>query len=272
MQDFATLTSEEKITVLNSMDEESDYVLADDRDSNSNYYYITKLNDGNVWMTQNLDLDIIDNGSFWAVTLDSTNTDVPENWNDTLYDTYYSEGIDSFYSYWDESSNTSPKSIDPGSYCLADDGTFEYCNTPQDGPNHYHIGNYYTWTAAVAMEDSYRDDIINDEVMVDQSICPAGWTLPTTSSNAGPDSYENMLTGYMNDFFADDPLYFIPSGYFNGEYFDLLNEGFYWSIEANGDFYSEGLSANFVNFYNNEDIDIEAAPRHYGLSVRCVLR
>ena len=57
MQDFASLTSSEKTAVLASMTASAQYTLKDSRDQKD--YTVAKLADGNVWMTQNLDHDIV---------------------------------------------------------------------------------------------------------------------------------------------------------------------------------------------------------------------
>lgn len=54
MQDFGGLSTDDKKTLLASMEEEVQYQLKDSRDGNS--YNITKLSNGSVWMTTNLNL------------------------------------------------------------------------------------------------------------------------------------------------------------------------------------------------------------------------
>ena len=72
LQDFATLSSEDKATVLESMAPDQQYSLKDSRDQKT--YYISKLADGNVWMTENLDLDLETTPTnVTALTSDNTN-------------------------------------------------------------------------------------------------------------------------------------------------------------------------------------------------------
>lgn len=73
MQDFASLTSTQKTDVLKSMITDQQYTLTDNRDGKE--YYIAKLRDGNVWMTQNLDHDIVTTANFYT----PANTDVLNN-------------------------------------------------------------------------------------------------------------------------------------------------------------------------------------------------
>ena len=56
MQDFASLSSANRTSVLDSMTLEQQYTLIDKRDDKE--YTLAKLADGNVWMTKSLDLEI----------------------------------------------------------------------------------------------------------------------------------------------------------------------------------------------------------------------
>ena len=263
MQDFATLTNAEKTTVLASMAEDTEYQLQDSRDGK--WYYIAKLKDGNVWMTQNLDHDIVTTTDFYT----PDNTDVPDYW--TASTATYATGTTT----WNES-NTTPESYDPGNYCWSggtNNDTLADCGTSLGEPNHYHLGNYYNWTAAVAMEDSSNYE--TDGEIMDQSICPAGWTLPTAGPETGSGSYENLLTGYgysdyemTNPYIWEDPLYFPLSGYWHGDLYGLGGVGNYWSSVV----YDSG-SAYYLHFdsfsYVYPDYNVY---RDSGYSVRCVAR
>ncbi|MBQ9017304.1 hypothetical protein IJ103_03645, partial [Candidatus Saccharibacteria bacterium] len=154
--------------------------LRDKRDNK--YYWVTKLKDGNVWMTQNLDLDLDS-----SVALTSADTDLHSvtSWTpvrSTIDSTTYnntasgaSGGIvtyngsnsqnGGFASDWTNDYNT-PYSVDPGYRYVVpkemsgpntnyyDNGdTFYYC-TNQDatcGGNsengHYTMGNFYNFAA-----------------------------------------------------------------------------------------------------------------------------
>ena len=156
-------------------------------------YFVAKLADGNVWMTQNLDLDLDSNTSY-------TNLDTDLGWNPTThsYDTASWTPLRSTYSSnartwcqggtWNNEynycrDNYTPESFDPGdlywngkignysdwsSYldsCISDGVTREStCDetknpiatytTPGVSAAHYHLGNFYNWNAAVASNDS----------------------------------------------------------------------------------------------------------------------
>ncbi len=190
-------------------------ILVDARDGKN--YYVTKLKDGNVWMTQNLDLDLDSN-----VALTSANTDLNsvDSWTparSTINSTAYnntasgaSGGIltyngsnshnDSFASGWTNDTNT-PYSADPGYRYVVpkemsssntnwyDNGdTFYYCvnqDTTCGGNSengHYTMGNFYNFAAANATNNVETTvggsaNVVQDKVMPD-SICPKGWRLP----------------------------------------------------------------------------------------------
>ena len=88
--------------------------------------------------------------------------------------------------------------------------------TDQNANRHYSIGNYYNWTAAVAMNDS--SSYTGYEIDAGQSICPAGWMLPVHKNNK---SYDNLMNGLglidsTGSNVQDAPVYFVPSGYLTG--------------------------------------------------------
>ncbi len=271
MQDFAALTSEEKVTVLNSMTTDQQYTLTDNRDSKE--YYIAKLRDGNVWMTQNLDHNIVTTTDFYT----PANTDVPTNW--TASTATYDTGTTTW-----AGSNIAPESYDPGNYCwsgVLDDRNLADCGTSLGEPNHYHLGNYYNWAAAIAVNDSsgYGAD---GKRKADQSICPAGWTLPTAGPVTRSGSYKNLLTGYglsgfemTNPHIWEDPLYFPFSGGWDGDLRHFVGVyGYYWSSVV--DMYDSSSYDVFILNFVSSNGDLLATDflvfRGYGSSVRCVAR
>ena len=263
MQDFATLTSEEKATIIDSMTEGKQYQLKDNRDpinDGADYktYYVAKLADGKVWMTQNLDHDIRSDFDY-----NSTNTDIP------------SAPSEPFDATW-KSSYTKPAYGDPGDNCWSgapDDDTLVSCT--QNG-NHYHLGNYYNWTAAIAMTDSTYD---SDNV--DQSICPAGWTLPRGDEvAAATNDFVNLLSqpeyGWSsstntlgnNKTMWGEPLYFALGGSWDGSLDSVGSDGYYWSSTV-----GNSKSAYFLLFDSGGTV----APDHRyarksGFPIRCVAR
>ena len=265
MQDFAGLTSSELETVKSSMEEGKQYTIKDNRDNK--FYYISKLADGNIWMTQNLDYDIVNGGA----DINSDNTDVPSDWADggNLVDTSTS-------STW-ENRVFVPRSYDPGDNCW--NGTVSTATTTTYSEMvttctdyHYHLGNYYNWTAATAMADS--SNYATDDLNAEQSICPAGWTLPRSGSNTGPGSFDYLvnqanLTEGPSGNLHTSPYYFVYGGQRGVR--DWLMVGInasYWSsttFDVDG---SYSLAFNSSHVLNPKGV----GSRDYGDFVRCIVK
>ena len=181
----------------------------DERDGKG--YWVTKMSDGNIWMTQNLDLCI---GCEGVAALTSENTDInPEASGQGIYNTAggYSESggvwtwtpasaaitssIKVDYSTnkatgWDNQ-NSAPRSAEGGDTYFYTSGnnnndkrydSLDLCKVDHSEADclHYSTGNYYNWTAAVASNAS--GDIKTDKARADNSICPRGWRLPNTDT------------------------------------------------------------------------------------------
>lgn len=132
MQDVATWGS--------TLAQGNEITVVDSRDGTE--YTVARLADNNIWMTQNLDFDIVNGGA----DLDSTNTDVPQDWADAgnLTNTY----TDTAWEY----STTAPESYDPGELCwngTPGSSTTGDCN---ENNSHYHLGNYYNWDGGCSYE------------------------------------------------------------------------------------------------------------------------
>ncbi len=244
--------------------------LIDSRDNK--VYYVAKLADGNCWMTQNLDYNIVDGGA----NLNSANTDVPNNWADGGYLTNtYNTGDNTWYNLTDM-----PESYDPGDFYWS--GTLSDDTASPSGDPHYHIGNYYNWTAAVAMADSTR--YVTEGTNVDQSICPANWTLPSGGANTGSGSFRYLINQYgwnystylMEDpYIWESPLYFSLSGSYDfldddeGRMQNFGRSGGLWSSTVGGRDYAY----DFTFGYDSYVYPYEAAPyREGGESVRCIAK
>ncbi|MEE0888188.1 MAG: hypothetical protein U0L97_03165, partial [Candidatus Saccharimonadaceae bacterium] len=194
--------------------------LRDTRDDKT--YTIAKLADSNCWMTQNLDLDLST-----GTTLTPVDTDINEDWT-PMRGTISFTGIT--VSGWDNS-DTTPYSANPGDVYYYTSGTNENdiqydslteCEAASHTDcAHYHAGNYYNWSAAVASNDSsaYVEGFSN----ANTSICPAGWRLPKSASTGSfiegneqitmVNSYDNIL----GEYFPYGPV---------GGYYNYLEGGF----------------------------------------------
>ena len=328
LQDFAGPNRDQ---IVDSMTPETQYTLMDMRDEKT--YTIAKLYawvtpDGrnretearaetfDVWMTQNLDLDLDSN-----TTYTNEDTDLGYNPRTQQYEaatwtpersTYTTAGS---WGLFDRPINDNypggfvyPESYDPGDkYWNGRESNYDDWNTYYgtcsfNGPGapptncneslnptstyvsstgipQYHLGNYYNWTAAVAMNNSYqygRDDLI------EQSICPAGWTLPRVGY--GEDTFDSLW--YENGFYDggfmsywydnndvrhalwEEPLFFVAGGRWSGYLDGVGGSGNFWSSVTHGERAGNAFFSTVEGYANPSYGDY----RLYGQSVRCIAR
>ena len=276
MQDLAPLSELGKASVRNSMTENQQYQLKDIRDpiGNDEYktYYVAKLADGNIWMTQNLDHDIVTTTDFYThANTDlgyGSTIDTEAKWTAPVATRISTDTTWINYA-------TTPESYDIGDLCwngIIDDSTTTNCTQAN---NHLHLGNYYNWTAAVAMSDS--SDYTNRDV-VSQSICPAGWTLPTATSDG---DFYHLISGYgwNSDSYTMEGNY-DPLDY--PLYFTLAGSKYSWGLSQigqNSAFLSVNTSISGVlkmepRVYASvvKIIPSNSSDRSLGESVRCIAR
>ena len=226
------------------------------------------MKDGGCWMTQNLDHDI---STTFAYTPD--NTDIPANW--TPDKSTYATGTTT----WDTSSTgyNIQQSYDPGNKIwdgVPIDFTSQTLDNMTQGTDaHYHIGNYYNWGAAVAMNNTsayttqYQD--------VNQSICPKGWMLPKSGNVTTAGSFQYLVNQYnwasnsmTNPNMWATPLYFPLAGSWRGSSDTVAHRGVFWSSVVSSSSYAYLMYGNYVGTVNPANYNY----RYYGLSVRCVAR
>lgn len=249
-------------------------------------YTVSKQRDGKIWMMQNLDLEI-DAGT----TYTSADTDLPANttwqptnstvtsgdgWvhsdiDPTSYDPgdYYWNGDISDWDDWDEyyygcTWNSVTKKFD------CDESKNPFANyISSTGIPQYHLGNYYNFAAANATNDAsvYSES----ESTSDQSVCPAGWTLP------GREEFFDMWSEYgytSSPIISEDnaiwlsPLLLPITGYFDGGVLTYLgSDGSFWASEVKDAENAWGVDYAVDGYY-----DTVWGHRYYGHSVRCVAR
>ncbi len=285
LQDFYGLSDSEREAVFDSMTLHQQYQLIDKRDGKT--YYVAKLKDGNVWMTQNLDLDLDTTKTFTP-----EDTDIPENWtpsNSTYHSDRYIWSDESVINVpeWNGSIGI-PESYDPGDIYTTDD---PWVHIADSGDPHYHFGNYYNWTAAVAMNDDSAASDTEEIKIIDQSICPAGWTLPRVGS--GEDTFHKLFASEYESYDNDDntrypsrfngakvylsPTYLAFTGsidvgwYGDSSFYGVSYETSFWSsITYDPEAYDE-------RFFSTNITDYQAYPAKLddgknGYPVRCVVR
>ena len=253
------------------------FVLRDSRDDKE--YNIAKLQDGNCWMTQNLDL-----GSNIAMTLTPADTDIASNF--TLPASGWSESSDNpvLYDpgnlYWtgEICNEADPETGDP----LCPSG-HPYPPISSAGSQSYHLGNYYNWPAATA--GSGTSATTSGDVQY--SICPKNWHLPSagTSSTTG-NEFKPLFNHYITSSYmwADSgwygfdhtevtsaPLSLPLSGdMWGGDNFsDVGSEGGWWS--STGAPY--GPYRVFFQYSETTDLNVRYSDGNdtFGHSVRCIL-
>ena len=229
-------------------------------------YWAIKDSSGNFWMTQNLDHNIVTTNNFYT----SANTDIPASASPFTMNTATYAATNTTWNL----STGAPESYDPGDLCWNGnlnthfDGTLAAMTIPCTDSNankHYSIGNYYNWTAAVAMNDS--SSYTTNRQDTNQSICPAGWRLPTYSGNK---SYQNLVIGRIAGTagkIQNSPVYFAYGGYWRGGVRLVGSFSTYWSSVVYNNNSSYGL------FFNANGLLYQTYDSRYdGYSVRCVSR
>ncbi len=163
-----------------------------------------------------------------------------------------------------------------------------FSNNPSrvNGGTHEHVGNYYNWSAAVASNStsSYQNSTYANIANNPQnSICPAGWRLPTitsaspTYSSAGSrNEFARLVYLYNNNSYVTNssaklelaPLFFARGGYvLGGSLYYSGSYGHYWSstVYSRSGAYHLYFGATDVRpTYNSNCVS--------GFSVRCVAR
>ena len=263
--------------------------LVDTRDQKT--YEIAKLADGNCWMTQNLDLDL---NSQTALTPENTN--ISANWtpaNSTI--SFTGTTVDGW-----QNNNNVPYSADPGDVYYYSSGntsndtqytSLEACQAEHpDCSAKNHAGNYYNWPAAVANNDTSSMTTRYDNAS--DSICPAGWRLPTGPNANRTDysdmgnlaaSYDNITKKPINENcggicnyyrYVDGgfntirtmPLWLARSGGVSyGSLYNTGGSGYYWSSTVNG-----SSNAYQLDFNSGAVYPTDSGSRNSGYSIRCV--
>ena len=235
--------------------------LTDTRDGKK--YWVTKLADGNCWMTQNLDLDITESG------LSANDTDIDADWTSSnAYpptSTATSISQDDFYGSYDlgdylqisfggGSSVDAENVSDAGflnvsgsewsdTYVANGDTTPDW--TTADRANHtydahYLIGNYYSWMDATA---GTGYGLTNGNAS--GSICPKNWHLPSQ------DDFSALIADLPQVLYPaiSLPMAFTMSGRIMDDR-DLAMEGFgsivIYGANGRGGFWSSGASPDNI--------------------------
>ena len=270
----------------NEMPNPGDTLLATDaRDDKE--YWVTRLADGHIWMTQNLDLNIDAD-----TVLNSKTTDL-----NVLYDAStnsYPEYRDGYTDnggiiYWQPASsattinfqNTGPIT----GWQNSNTAPYTASKTDSTETGHNSLGNYYNWTAAIASNDSSsltQETISNITKNPKNSICPKGWRLPTISDQSETISGSTNEFARLNYLYNDgktsglanllsSPLYLIGAGAIaaDSHSWGNLGAGYYWTSTN----YSSNNTWYFhFNTYGTILPKYNSRPKADGFSMRCIAK
>ena len=246
-------------------------------------------------MTQNLDFSLST-----STRLNSTNTDL-NSAGSGIYTDGYTVGIDGTIYYTPSVStvtnvaqtsnqDTTPQSYDPGTVYYYQGSTAgspaasSTCTGSGDTCKHWHAGNYYNWNAAVASNNSAGQ---TTQTHATNSVCPAGWQLPSANDNIFGYSdlntlfvQQNIVQNYVNantnavwtsngyNDIQGAPLYFTRIGSFSSS---TLN-----STATNGLYIAnllDGSKKAYNLFFNNSQLQPSSAMgAANGIAVRCIVR
>ena len=279
MQD---ITSSNRATVLASLTTNATYQIKDNRDDET--YCVAKLDDGNLWMLDNLALDLTNSSVLSGMTEDNTNASNTtlsylKNGGGTTSDKYAITGVVNWtdsptyasgYSYSDPLVNLGSKNIVPSDA------------TSQAGQ--YKVGGYYNYCAASAGSYCYGNGTSygTSSGNATESICPKGWRMPggsnTVALTATPPTGEfrnlgNIITGTTSGNYTGDnyaayraALHLPLSGYFrSGSVGNQGSSGYWWSSTRYDVNLMYGLCANTSTIY-----PAYSSYRYGGYSLRCV--
>ena len=251
--------------------------LIDTRDNK--LYWVTKLKDGNIWMTQNLDYDIVagdnivSNNDGTTSIWNTSSTYAPQaTLTGTAFTSHFksSDGDTSTYSYdpgnyyWNGTTWLSNSNNTQG-YSTSDLSTAFSTTAPADGGTHYHVGNLYQYNAATA---GTGGTFISKDAT--SSICPKGWRLPTSNSTTANYSFGKLKNAYnatTGTALAGSPLRFVLEGFlYSGKLYSAGYYGNYWS-SMTGSNSSYAYNLYFGSGHINPSVSYN---RYYGFPVRCV--
>ncbi len=240
-------------------------LLRDVRDNST--YLVSKLADGNCWMSQNLALNLSPSN---RLTDETTDLVTKSGWTPE-HGTQIGDNVD--YA-WEKTGGVA-RSFKPSvEETYFNNGTTQ-SSTPTGSGHEYDwekMGILYNWYAATAGSGTSS---LNNSAQAGDSICPKGWTLPTVSSVQGISIQFGLGSHYSLSRAVQPPLNIplVGSYYADSTYLKWINAGgyaFLWTDKA-GAYYEDAYTAIKVTGDGKAGNGPKTWKGH-GMSVRCVAR
>ena len=157
--------------------------------------------------------------------------------------------------------------------------------------DHYKVGNYYNWPAAIADNDASEYTDNSNYTVAPNSVCPAGWRLPNGLTQSGgttvmsefnalllaggittgtdlSGSTDTIYTPNGSMLINTNPYYFVRSGYVRGStLYSFTGYAGYWSSTA-----VSASQAYSLYFHSGGVWPAYRYYRNLGRSLRCVAR
>ena len=233
MQDFKSLSSDEKASVNMSMQNNTTYELVDVRDNKT--YQVAKMKDGNIWMAENLDL-----GRTTFSDLTSENSNLAETVTATTFNSW---------------KVTCFNCSSGGGQFNPIDGTDETSGIPYGTRYDFHALTGGTFD---------RSDYSLEGKNPEYDICPAGWRLPTAKT------YENLYSYYNSAELFRAPIVNGGAAYALTSYDEGTpgsSSSWYWTSTTIGSY-----NANFISVGQSSVNLHYSAGRQHGATARCIAK
>jgi len=262
-------------------------------------YRVAKLADGNIWMLENLALDLTNTNVKNAMySSTDANHDTKTNASNTTLGYLFGGGGGAPFTNYAVAAATSSNYYDRpaiatsgtcyNAYCVnggAAGSPWSYSDSTSvtiNGVNSYSqgkIGVYYNYCAASAGSYCYASNAGIDKdsssaIDANEDICPSNWRMPTGgpigtdgTTTEGGGEYQNLYNKYGNAQAFQTALSTPLSGYFgSGKASNQGNYGYFWSST-----WYNGNSMYYLRVYSSSVSPQSNNSRLVGYSVRCLV-
>ena len=265
MQD---INSSNKASVLANLAIGATYQIKDSRDGTT--YCVGKLADGNLWLLDNLALDLTNSAVLNGMNQNNTNASNTtlgyfRNGGGNVSDKYAIGGVAS----WGDT----PTYALSASYSVP---LFDLTNkhiVPTDATiitGDYKVGGYYNYCAASAGSYCFGNGAAEQGTSTGdatEDICPKGWRMPTGGTSG---EYQALYNNSNYNIYANyrSALHLPLSGYYYcGTAYEQGARGGFWASTRYSNYGMSMLGPN-----TNDVVPASVGNRNYGYSVRCLVQ